>query len=242
MNNGKITESEVFNKYETVIQSLREKYQTLNEENKQLIAVTITTHSLSTTSLVCKVTSIFAFGFPTIPTTFNPVDSWFFWKEIQGGICAGGINNSTTLQSDAAEETEKRIRYSHAVPCGNYWYESKTIVPIDDPTLYKIDPTNNTPGNHRYCYLYWNSSQYPDFNGCINPSDLNFYLSKTKELIYNDTDNNGIRPVGSSFIDIDMNGYSYTKQVQPFETINEHQAKVYYGILHWNPNPPTPLD
>ena len=234
--NGKISESEVFNKYEQVIDSLRTIYQAKNEENKQLLAVSVETHSLNINTLTCKVTSIFAYGFPSIPYTFNDNDSWFFWWQIQGGIC-NGPNSGTHLQSDAAEETQKRITYSIAVPNGTYWYETLPTVPIRDAI--PIVP-NSTPNNYHYSYLYWNSSQFPDdFDGCIPPSDLNFYLTKTKELIYNDTDHNGIRPIGSSFIGIDMWGFS---QYLSSYTIYLHQADVFYGILHWNPNEPDTLD
>lgn len=236
--NGKITEGEVYAKYEAVIDSLRAIYQKKSEENKQLLAATITTHSVNATEVVCKLIGIFAYGFPSIPYTFNNIDSWFYWGQIQGGIC-NGPNSGTLLQSDAAEETQKRITYSIAVPSGTYWYETLPIVPIRDAI--PIDP-NSTPNNHRYSYLYWNSSQFTDFNGCIPPDDLNFYLSKTKQLIYNDTDHGGVRPIGSNLIGINMWGDSYLQIQPPNATIYLHKADVFYGILHWNPNIPLELN
>lgn len=237
VNNGKITESEVFNKYEQVIDSLRAIYQAKNEENKQLLAVAVETHSLSSTALVCKVTGVFAAGIlsTTRPLTFNDFDSWFFWLQIQGGIC-NGPNSGTNIQSDAAEETQKRITNGIAVPNGTYWYEALPTVEIRDAI--PIDP-NSAPSNQHYSYLYWNSSQYTGFDGCINPNDLNFYLTKTKELIYKDTNHNGLRPIGSCLIGIDM--WGHLKSIPPF-TIYLHRADVFYGILHWSPNNPEKLD
>ena len=238
---GKISESEVFNKYEQVIDSLKTIYQAKNEENKQLLAVAVETHSINTNSLTCKVTGIFAYGFPSIPYTFNEIDSWFFWWQVQGGIC-DGPNSGTQLQSDAAKETEKRITYSKAVPVGNYWYDPlPEPIKILNPILYPINPNNPTPNNLRYSHLYWNSTEFPFFDGCIKPADLNFYLANTKELIYNDTENGGIRPVGTSFIDIDMWGIT-VDQITPPATLYMHRADVYYGYLHWNPSPPSTLD
>ena len=105
--------------------------------------------------------------------------------------------------------------------------------------VHPIDP-NVDPHNYGYSYLYWNSSQYPGFDGCISPQYLNFYLTKTKEYIYNDENNGGIRPVGNGLIDIDlwgMEGIDYGNN-----TLYFHQARVYYGILRLRPDPRAILD
>lgn len=240
VNNGKISEGEVYTKYEAVIDSLREIYQGWNEENKQLLAVTVTTHSLDAAALVCKITGVFAYGFINNNCSFNDIDSWFFWWQVQAGICSGP-NYNTNLLSDAAEETQRKIMACKAVPTGNWWIEplpnNSGIIPLNDPLAYPINPAVAI-SNYRYAHLYWNSSEYPNFEGCINPGDLNFYLSKTKELIYNDTDHEGVRPVGSSLIDIDMWG---AVEVEYNYTIYLHKATVNYGILHVGVNPPNPL-
>lgn len=236
---GKITEGDVYNKYQEVINSLSEKYQARNEENKQLIAATISTQSVSSSDVVCRIIAIFAYGLPTnIPCSFNNIDHWSFWKYWQnGGIC-DGPNGGLHPESDAAIETQKRIMNCRAVPAGNYWYEplpnNQGTITINDPTQYPID-NSVAPSNNRYAHLYWNSSALhnPDENGCINPGDLNFYLSKTKELIYNDTDHNGIRPVGSSFISISMWGFILITPQN--NTVYMHRAVVNYGILHVSP-------
>jgi hypothetical protein len=93
--------------------------------------------------------------------------------------------------------------------------------------------------------MYMNSSKYPDFNGCIPPADMNFYLIKTKELINREDtpdpdDLPGLRPPGYSLIDIDMWGESHINP-QNF-TIYQHQASVHYGILHVSPDPYIRLD
>ncbi len=239
VNNGKISEGEVFNKYEQVIDSLRTIYQSKNEENKQLLAVAIETHSLNATSLICKVTGIFAVGIlPTNrPCTFNDIDSYCFWYLWQNHAICAGPNTSSTIITDAAEETEKRIMWCKGVPYGNYWYEPIITVRINEPTLYPVLP-NAAKSNYRYAKLYWNSSQYPNMNGCIPPADLNFYLTKTKELINNETTLGGLRPAGYSLIDIDMWGISFLENGY---TIYQHQANVRYGVLHVSPEGYLPL-
>lgn len=239
INNGKITESEVFTKYEQVIDSLRAIYQAKNEENKQLLAVGVETHSLSSTALVCKVTGVFAYGLLSnnTPCIFNDINSYCFWYSWQNQAICAGPNTTSTVITDAAEETQKRIMWCKGVPSGNYWYEPIITVPISDPTLYPVIP-GATISNNRYAKLYWNSSQYPNFNGCIPPADLNFYLTKTKELINTETTQGGLRQPGYSLIDIDMWGESH---LQNSFTIYQHQANVRYGVLHVSIDPPISL-
>lgn len=240
VNNGKIAESEVYNKYEAIIDSLRTIYQGKNEQNKQLLAVSVETHSLSTNSLVCKVTGIFACGMipNNMPCTFNNIDSYCFWYLWQNHAICAGPNTASTAVTDAAEETQKRIMWCKGVPAGNYWYEDPIVtVIINDPTQYPVIP-GASKSNFHYAKLYWNSSQYSNFNGCIPPADLNFYLTKTKELINNETTQGGLRPAGYSLIDIDMWGFI----LQGNHTEYMHRATVRYGILHFSIDPPDPLD
>jgi hypothetical protein len=237
--NGKISESEVYNKYETVIDSLRGIYQGKNEENKQLLAVAIKTHSMSATSLVCKVTGIFAYGWLSnnIQCIFNDIDSYCFWYTWQYRAICGGPNTASTAVTDAAEETQKRIMRCKGVPAGNYWYDPTIYKSILDASQYPV-VQGSSKSNYRYAKLYWNSSQYPNMDGCIKPADLNFYLDKTKELINNETTQGGLRPQGYSVIDIDMWGESH---IADGYTIYQHQASIRYGVLHVSFDPPTPL-
>jgi hypothetical protein len=239
--NGKIPENDVYVKYEEVINNLRIIYYNKNEENKQLLSVSVKIHSIQAESLIFKVTGVFAYGGPIqVLCVFNEIDSWSYWKQYgNGGIC-GGINWGTHPESDAAEETQKRIMACKGVPQGNYYYEElpypESPKYITNPLLYPI--FNGEPNNYRYSHLYWNSNQYPNPDGCIPPGDLNFYLTKTKELIYNDTEHGGIRPVGSSLISIDMYG---NQDNEDDYTIYEHNAIVDYGILRLSPDPKQPL-
>jgi hypothetical protein len=123
------------------------------------------------------------------------------------------------------------------VPAGNYWYDPIIYKPIPDASQYPV-VQGSSKSNYRYAKLYWNSSQYPNMNGCIPPADLNFYLDKTKELINNETTQGGLRPPGYSLIDIDMWGESH---IADGYTIYQHQASIRYGVLHVSFDPPTPL-
>ena len=105
---------------------------------------------------------------------------------------------------------------------------------ILDPTDYPIGGVSGQNMNHRFAHLYWNSSQYPDFNGCIPPADLNFYLEKTRELINRSQSDGGIRPAGKGLISIEMWG---TEEDYEDHTIYEYNARVKYGVLRLSPDP-----
>jgi len=162
VNNNKISLSEVYNKYLELIENLRQKYQAKEEENKQLITVSVKTQSLVDNNLTCKVTAVFAYGGPIqISCSFNDIDYWSYWKLYEnGGIC-GGINWGTHPESDAAEETQKRIMACKGVPIGNYYYEE---LPSPDSPKYILNPLvypifNGDTSNNRYKHQLRNSSQ-----------------------------------------------------------------------------------
>lgn len=246
LTNGIISESEVYNKYLEIVENLRAQYQASSKEDKQLISVNISTLSITSTQIQCLVVATFAYGPVGITTTFNDIDSWSFWRYWAGavGIC-GGPNYGQHPESDAAKEMQKRIMAIQVALPPNGWIETESlpnygIVNITDPTIYKF---TNELHNHGCAPMYWNSSQYPDFCGCIppgsDPGELNFYLQKTKELLNTDTENNGPRFVGSSFIWVLMEGE--TDWVNNFE-IYWHKAKIQYGIIHFSVGGPISLE
>lgn len=233
-----VTDSDC-SKCELLVDSLRTFYAAKSEENKQFLTVSLQPVSMDDHNLVCKASAVFTYS----PVTgggycnFNSEDYWSFWWFHQGGIC-GGPNSGTNLESDAAEEIQKRIMRCKGVLPSNYYYELTTTIPIDDPLLHPIDP-NVGPHNYGYSYLYWNSSQYPGFDGCISPQYLNFYLTKIKEYIYNDENSGGLRPVGNGLIDIDLWGMDGHENGS---ILYFHQARVDYGILRVRPDPREILD
>lgn len=239
LSNTKVSLTEVYARYEQLVDNLRTSYAARNEENKQFLTVSLEPVSMDNDNLICRARAVF---------TYSPVPG--------GGLCVFNnstsysfsydwLNNATcytpsTDETDAAEEIQKRIMRCKGVLPGNYFYEPTITVSINDPLEYPIPLGTGTPHNYGYSYLYWNSNQYPGFDGCISPDYLNFYLTKTKELIYNDTDNGGIRPDGNGLIDIDLwgnDGIDVDGYILYF-----HQARVNYGILRLRPDPRDILD
>lgn len=246
VNNGKISESEIYNKYIEIVDNLRSQYQASSKENKQLISATICALELAPTQLQCQVIATFAYGNPYYGLfDFNDIDYWGYWWLDVPGICEGP-NSNTNLTSDAAEQSQKKILLAKgALPVGAWIEElpnNEGYKPINNPLDYPIN-TGVPYSNNRYSHLYWQSTQYtnPGPVTCIPPADLNFYLIKTKELVFSDTDHYGIRPVGTSFVDIDMWGYKDILSSYPF-VLYMHRALVHYGIVHFSGGTPESLD
>lgn len=232
LTNNKVSLTEVYAKYELLIENLRAFYGAKNEENKQFLTVSIEPVSREGNNLLCKARAVFTYS-PITGGYFNFDNStsysfWYYWQ--YNATC----DIQSPLVTDAANETQIRIMRSKGTLPIYYYYEPVASIPIDNPLDYPIDSSAPNPHNNRFSHLYWNSSQYPNFNGCIPPDDLNFYLIKTKELINNEVGNGGIRPAGTGMIDIYMNGIIKTVNAN---SIFCHQATVNYGILRQRPDP-----
>ena len=222
-----------------MIENLRTFYAAKSEENKQFLTVSLEPVSMDDDNLLCKARAVFTYS--PIPggslCNFDNSTSYSFWYNWQFNATC---DITSPLITDAAEEIQKRIMRCKGVLPSNYYYEPTVSIPLDDPLQFPIPFGTGTPHNNGYSYLYWNSSQYTGFSGCISPEYLNFYLTKTKELINNDIDNYGIRPVGNALIDIDMWGNMGN---DPYGfLLYFHQARVNYGILRLRPDPSDVLD
>jgi hypothetical protein len=240
LSNTKVSLTEVYAKYELLIENLRTFYAAKSEENKQFLTVSLEPISLDDNNLICKASAVFTYA--PVPVAnicnFNSIDHWSFWWLNQGGIC-GGPNSGTNLESDAAEEIQKRIMRCKGYLPSNYYYEPASIKYILDPTEHLYPIGSGTPNNYGYSYFYWNSSEFPGFDGCISPNYLNLYLDRIQEYIYTDVDNNGFRPVGEALINIDLWG---DIKFELNNTIYQHNARVNYGILRLRPDPRDILD
>lgn len=239
LTNSKVSLTEVYAKYELMVENLRSFYAAKSEENKQFLTVSLEPVSMDDDNLLCKARAVF---------TYSPIPGGSlcnFDNSTSYSYSYDWLNNATcyipsTVETDAAEEIQKRIMRCKGVLPSNYYYEPTVTIPLNDPLQFAIPVGTGTPHNNGYSYLYWNSSQYTGFDGCLSPYYLNFYLTKTKELINQDVNNGGIRPVGEALIDIDLwgnDGIDDDGYVLYF-----HQARVNYGILRLRPDPRDILD
>lgn len=221
--------------YEEVVDSLRLFYSNIASDDKALYFTEINHKNSVNDQMEIEVIATYSYAGPTpVTCTFPNTDSycfWYYWE--YHPICAG--NTLSTEVTDAANETMKRIMRCKGVPGPGYYYEPGSSIYIDNPLDYPINTGIGTPiSNHRYSHLYWNCAGYPNFSGCIPPSDLNFYLSQTQNLIYKDVTNGGIRPIDQQLVRINLEGKTGSYQGY---LVYKHVALVEYGYLRYNPDP-----
>jgi len=238
--NNKIALNEVWNKYTDMIDSIRDSYQKITSAEKQLISVQVEMRQLSESEVVFKEISTFGKGgFPPDYCTFNETDSWIWWNYTGDGICAGP-NFGQHPELDAAILINQKIMNCKGVPIGNYYWSDQESV-----ELWPWDyPNPNWGGNWNYerYLLYWNYQAYPSFHGCITPDECNFYLSGTKIVINTSQSNGGARPDNKGLISVAIEGDEIGDNQPPYYSTYLHHGFAFYGVLHWNPYPPSPLD
>jgi hypothetical protein len=239
--NGSISLNEVWNKYEDMIDSIKACYQLINSKEKQLIAVAVQNSSLTSTELVCRVVPIFSFGgMSSDPCYFNNVDYWTWWNiSGTGGIC-DGPNQNQGGGKDAAMLINEKIMRCMGVPIGNYYYDSQLSVDLF-PESFSNPNWNGIDYNYERYRMYWNHSSYSDFHGCLSPSECNFYRDGTEWIATVSQSSGGARPDGFSLISIAIHGDMRLDYPNQGDSKYFHWGPVFYGILHWNPNPPVPF-
>lgn len=234
--NNKVLLSAVYSKYEEMIDSIREFYRDIPSTEKQLISVTVETDTVLQDAIVLAVTSTVGTGIVQHLCDFNEVDSWIWWNQGGGGICAGP-NYGQGSGSDAAEQMQNKIMICRTAPGGNYWYEMLPSHYVD-PWAYPNPNWGGTPNYYQYL-LFHSYSANPNHHGCLTPEECNFYLAKAKWIIYNAESAGGERPDDASFVSVDVNG----NVIFDLNTSTYiHWMEIDYGILHVSPNPPVPID
>jgi len=136
LSNKEVTLTEACNKFSDMIDSIKSSYAKISGTQKQLMAVMVQQHLLTTTSLVCKVTSIFCNGgYPYDTCSFNNIDYWMWWNiSGQGGICAGP-NYGAGAGLDAAQLIDQKIMHCKGIPIGYYYWSDPVTVDLE-PTSY----------------------------------------------------------------------------------------------------------
>jgi hypothetical protein len=242
LTDGTITLTEVWNKYSNMIDSIRANYQKIVGNNVQLMSVQVQRSQLTETELVCKVTSIFSPGIFQSQEfcEFNNVDYWIWWNwSGQGGIC-GGPNQNQGNGLDAAQLINQKIMNCMGVPYGNYYWSDLETVDLE-PWDYPNPNWGGIDHNYEEYLMYCNYEGYSNFHGCLTPDECNFYLNGTKWVATVAKSQGGARPDNKSFISIAIHGDETSDPNYPYNSTYLHHGPAYYGILHWNPNPPLPM-
>jgi hypothetical protein len=228
--------SNVESKYNDLIDSLRNHYNSIEDE-KHFLGVTIKTVSKNSTLLVLKVTSIILYGnFSNSYTTFGPDDWWKWWNggtTTYGGYCAGP-NNGQETWSDAAIQITNKVMIRKAVPSEEYYYGPPTLDVYLWPPDYP-DPNHSGGYNYYSYYLLWEVSSEPNFHDCISPDEMNYYLTGAEHIVYtydDDPNDPGARPEGMYFMSIFLQGNAIFGPPPNYVDTYFHDGWGYFGTLY----------
>jgi hypothetical protein len=240
LSNGHVEISEMDNKYDDLIEILRTHFNSIENEEKQFLAVDVKTVAKTSNQIDLKITSFVQFGsFSNAYLTFGENDWWKWWNidGNNGGYCAG-IYYLEDLTSDAAIQITNKVMLRRAVPTSDYCY----VAPFTSIWLWPQDyPNPNHSGEYNYYrdYMFWNVSPEPDFHPCLCPAEMNFYLTGAEHIVYtadDDPNDPGAKPSGLSFMSIQLNGDA------EFWPNNDsyylHDGYAYYGTLIKRSGPP----
>jgi hypothetical protein len=143
---------------------------------------------------------------------FGPTDYWSW------GSWAGKCGDfSGYLGKDAATELQYKFRNPIRVPGPSIYtsVEIVVVIPGFDSEFY--DP-NNAPYDG---YMLYRESEDADFERCLSPSDLNYYLSKFDYI------KNMKQPDYKQYKTVNVN---YMFDIGADYWIQEHKYSLYYGI------------
>jgi hypothetical protein len=144
---------------------------------------------------------------------FGPTDYWYWGSWM--GKCGEFWEN---IHADAATELQRKFRNPIALPGAGYYTSIDIIdvIPGFDSEFY--DP-NNAP--YDGYMLYRESVEYINFDRCLSPSDLNYFLSKFDFI------KNTKQPSGKQYKTVYAN---YLLIYNLGEWIQTHKYSLYYGI------------
>lgn len=144
---------------------------------------------------------------------FGPTDYWYWGSWM--GKCGEFWQN---IHADAATELQRKFRNPIAVPGAGYYTSIDVIdvIPGFDSEFY--DPDNAPYDGYM---LYRESVEYINFDRCLSPSDLNYFLSKFDYI------KNKKQPVRKQYKTVNVN---HLLIYNSGEWIQTHKYSLYYGI------------
>jgi hypothetical protein len=219
--------------YNSILDSIREPFYSINDNDKHLLATMVTTTRITSSQINYKITSIFQSGnFGGATIQFGPNEYWKWWNggTNNGGYC-DGLYQGTHLESDAAIEIQQKMFYRKGVPSGYFCF----IPPFETVWIFAEDypnPNYSGPENYYKYYMFWNSNLYSQFHDCLNPTEMNFYLTGTEHVIYTSREAStdpGARPPLLSLITLELSGDAYFPAYNV--SVYLHDGYAHYGLL-----------
>jgi len=252
LSGGKVTPAEAASVYDAIIDSLTIQYDNLPSQNLHLVFADVFIRDSTAGSVTFCVFSGFSYGSPINYGTFGEEDFWKYGlrQENDGGYC-DGPHEGENKYIDAAWQIEQRIRLNIGVPAQRHYAINELAVDIfpdfvyihaDPPGIYNHDflnPHDEVPNDNLYDYLLlYKWSDYPNFNPCLCPEEMNFYWHGTEEvcidLIYTVTYPYLGDRVLISVHQVGDHGYIIPPNPYPLY----HELNNIYGTWVANPNEP----
>jgi len=147
---------------------------------------------------------------------FGPSDSWYWGYGM--GKCEGGF-----IGRDASTELQRKFRNPIAVPGAGYFISVESI--LEFPGAPEFDDPFNAP--YDGYMIYSQGGLNPDFDQCLSPADLNYYLSKFDFI--RDTR----KPSNKQYKTVDVN---YNLSTSLGTWLHIHTYTLYYGVKIENPD------
>ena len=228
-NSGTIDVTEAISKYDDALDQIKSFYGTISASQKQLIGV----DAILKETLAQKIIVTFKPSVGTPPIGVMNFGSTDYWEWGFGNGKCGGYENPVYMGRDAATEIEKKVLARKGVPTGGYVYIDFWSPTFDILADQYLNPNDLTPGDNIRDYLmYGNWDNLPNFNTCISPSDMNFYLTGTESVI------NQNKPTGKVLFDVEVIGDIALTSPDFYH----HRMMPVYASLYYTGQDPKELD
>jgi len=230
--NGEIQLNDLQVAYDEMINGLSDIYNSIPDENKQLIVNDISLKSEDEGTATFGITA--GFGVEGDFGTSGVFDHDWYYGELAGDC---DYNDPGT---DAAEKLEAKILARKGTPPPHTYYTDEETF-----TIYANSYLNNEdliPEDNMYDFLMFrcwddDANIWPNVHTCVSVDEMNFYLLGT-EYVLNHDKPQFARPPGKSLITVDLHG-NYIPNANGTEYL--HYGTVQYGIPHQGSEPPSDL-
>lgn len=112
---------------------------------------------------------------------YPPFEENDYWA---WGFDLGGCGANSATNSDAAEEIEYKINNPQCIQQGYPGTYIAENLPIDVWAWDYPNPNDDTPGdNWLDCLLYYEDDYIYPIDGCLEPTEMNFYLQGTLDVV-----------------------------------------------------------
>lgn len=216
--NNTVNQTDLLAAYGKMVDSLEAHYDGIQTTPKHVFLCDVIDVSNSVGTLDLVMVSVIGCGFTLNPYgSFNSTDYWFSGN--QEGKC--DIYYPSYIGRDATTELAYKLLHPYIAPASNV-----RIYYTDIDTVFYVDPSNyyydNAPRDYRG--YYFESFEQDAWVQCLEPDELNFYISNNG-IPYIIDDN--ITNIDKEFCYIDII-WDFIKDGNYF--LEEHFMNISYGV------------